>query len=92
MFTDMRDRLHNALLKLEERGQDVQRLEQRNAYLEGELKLQTQQRDFPYWAVMRHQVGSVPEADTDHSPRLAVRVIRRNGRNSGGANGYLACL
>jgi hypothetical protein len=41
-FADMRDRLHNALLKLELREQDVRRLEQRNAYLEGELKLQTQ--------------------------------------------------
>jgi hypothetical protein len=29
-------------LKLELREQDVQRLEQRNAYLEGELKLQAQ--------------------------------------------------
>jgi hypothetical protein len=41
-FVDMRDQLHNALLKLELREQDVQRLEQRNAYLEGELKLQAQ--------------------------------------------------
>jgi hypothetical protein len=41
-FADMRDRLHNALLKLEHREQDVQRLEQRNAYLEGELTLQAQ--------------------------------------------------
>jgi hypothetical protein len=38
----MRDQLHNGLLKLELREQDVQRLEQRNAYLEGELKLQAQ--------------------------------------------------
>ena len=30
-FVDMRDQLHNALLKLELREQDVQRLEQRNA-------------------------------------------------------------
>jgi hypothetical protein len=41
-FAGMRDRLHNALLKLELREQDVQRLEQRNAYLEGELKFQAQ--------------------------------------------------
>jgi hypothetical protein len=39
-FADMRDRLNNALLKLELREQDVKRLEQRNAYLESELKLQ----------------------------------------------------
>jgi hypothetical protein len=38
----MRDKLHNALLKLEIRDQDVARLEQRNAYLESELKLQGQ--------------------------------------------------
>jgi hypothetical protein len=38
----MRERLHSALLKLELREQDVARLEQRNAYLEGELKLQGQ--------------------------------------------------
>jgi hypothetical protein len=39
-FAGMRDRLHNALSKLERREQDVARLEARNAYLEGELKLQ----------------------------------------------------
>ena len=41
-FEAMRERLHNALLKLKLREQDVARLEQRNAYLEGELKLQGQ--------------------------------------------------
>jgi hypothetical protein len=41
-FEAMRERLHNALLRLELREQDVARLEQRNAYLEGELKLQGQ--------------------------------------------------
>jgi hypothetical protein len=41
-FVEMRDKLHNASLKLERREQDVARLEQRNAYLEGELKLQAQ--------------------------------------------------
>ena len=39
---EMCDKLHNALLKLELREQDVARLEQRNAYLEGESKLQGQ--------------------------------------------------
>jgi hypothetical protein len=39
----MRDKLHSALLKLELREQDVARLEQRNANLEAELKLQGQQ-------------------------------------------------
>jgi hypothetical protein len=38
----MHDRLHNALLKLERQEQDVKRLEARNAYFEGELKLQAQ--------------------------------------------------
>jgi hypothetical protein len=38
----MRDKLYNALLELELREQDVARLEQRNAYLERELKLQGQ--------------------------------------------------
>jgi hypothetical protein len=38
----MRERSRNALLKLELREQDVARLEQRNAYLAGELKLQGQ--------------------------------------------------
>jgi hypothetical protein len=42
MFEKMRRDLHDALLKLELRPQDVARLEQRNAYLEGELKLQAQ--------------------------------------------------
>jgi hypothetical protein len=41
-FVEMRDKLHNALLKLKLRDQDVARLEQRNAHLEGELKLQGQ--------------------------------------------------
>jgi hypothetical protein len=39
---EMRDNLHNALLRLEVQVQDLARLEQRNAYLEGELKLQHQ--------------------------------------------------
>jgi hypothetical protein len=38
VYEEMRDRLHNALLKLELRQQDVTRLEARNAYLEAELK------------------------------------------------------
>jgi hypothetical protein len=41
-FVEMRDKFHNALLELELREQDVERLEQRNAYLEHELKLQGQ--------------------------------------------------
>jgi hypothetical protein len=41
-LADMRGRLHNALLKLELREQNVQRRDQRNAYLEGERKLQVQ--------------------------------------------------
>jgi hypothetical protein len=36
----MRNNLHNALVKLNVREQDVARLETRNAYLESELKLQ----------------------------------------------------
>jgi hypothetical protein len=39
LFIKIRDDLHNALLKLELREQDVARLETRNAYLEGELTL-----------------------------------------------------
>jgi hypothetical protein len=39
-FKGMRDNLHNALVKLEVRDQDVARLETRNAYLKRELKLQ----------------------------------------------------
>ena len=42
IFVEMRDKLDSALLKLELRDQDVARREQRNAYLEGELKLQGQ--------------------------------------------------
>ena len=38
----MRERLHNALLKLELRDEVVARLEARNAYLEGELRLEHQ--------------------------------------------------
>jgi hypothetical protein len=42
MFESIRDKLHNASLKSELQEQDIARLEQRNAYLEGELKLQGQ--------------------------------------------------
>ncbi len=42
MSEKMRDDLLNALVKPELCEQDVQRLEQRNAYLEGELRLQAQ--------------------------------------------------
>src|ERR1700677_2252364 len=42
MIESMRDDLHSALLKLELREQDVARFGQRNAYLEGELRLQEQ--------------------------------------------------
>jgi hypothetical protein len=38
----LRDRLHNAFLKLEIQEGDVARLEARNAYLEGELRLEHQ--------------------------------------------------
>jgi hypothetical protein len=38
MLDRLRERLHNALSKLERREQDVARLTTRNAYLEGELK------------------------------------------------------
>jgi hypothetical protein len=41
-FKDTRNNLHNALVKLEVRDQDVARLEARNAHLERELKLQEQ--------------------------------------------------
>jgi hypothetical protein len=41
-FEALRKRLYDALLKLELRQQEVARLEQRNAYLEGELTLQGQ--------------------------------------------------
>jgi hypothetical protein len=40
MFEDMREKLHNASLKLKLREQEVTRLTTRNTYLEGELKLQ----------------------------------------------------
>ncbi|MDB5400068.1 MAG: hypothetical protein JWQ55_2086 [Rhodopila sp.] len=38
----MRDRLHNALLKIKLLTDTMQRFEQRNGYLEGELKIQEQ--------------------------------------------------
>ena len=42
MFENMPEKSRNALLKLELREQDVAQLRTRNAYLEGELKLQEQ--------------------------------------------------
>jgi hypothetical protein len=44
MVEEWREDLRSALLKLELREQDVARLEARNAYLEGELKLEQQHR------------------------------------------------
>jgi hypothetical protein len=41
-FEGMRDRLHNALLKIKLLTDTMQRFEQRNGYLEGELKIQEQ--------------------------------------------------
>jgi hypothetical protein len=65
MFTDMRDKLHNALLKLELREQDVQRLAQRNAYLEGELKLQEQHHtnSLKELITLRQQLAKRPRRD-----------------------------
>jgi hypothetical protein len=42
LFEGFRDGLHNALLKVERREQDVERLTKRNAYLEAELKREEQ--------------------------------------------------
>ena len=42
LFEGFRDGLHNALLKIERREQDVDRLEKRNAYLEAALKREEQ--------------------------------------------------
>jgi hypothetical protein len=53
MFEDMREKLRNALLKLERREQDVARFEARNTHLEGELKLQE-----------RHLTNSLREVGT----------------------------
>jgi hypothetical protein len=61
MFQDIRDKLRNALLRLELREEDVARLEQRNAYLEGELKLQE-----------RHHTNTLKEVITLRQ-RLAKR-------------------
>ncbi len=40
MFEDMRDRLHASELKVERQAETIKRLEQRNAFLETELKTQ----------------------------------------------------
>jgi hypothetical protein len=53
MFEKMRDDLRHVLLKLELAQEDVARLEQRNAYLEGELKL-----------LERHHTNSLKELIT----------------------------
>jgi hypothetical protein len=41
-YRDTLEKLHNAMMKLEMRDETIKRLETRNAYLEGELKLQEQ--------------------------------------------------
>jgi len=43
MFEDMRNKLHHALLQIELRDERLKEIEQRNAWLEGELKLQERQ-------------------------------------------------
>lgn len=42
LFEGVRERLHTALLKIERQGQEVERLETRNAYLEAELRREEQ--------------------------------------------------
>ena len=41
-YRETLEKLHNAMMKLERRDETIKRLEQRNAYLEGELRLQEQ--------------------------------------------------
>jgi hypothetical protein len=64
-FADLRDKLHNALLKLELREEDVQRLEERNAYLESELKLQEQHHTnrLKELTTLRQQLAQRPRRD-----------------------------
>jgi hypothetical protein len=54
--------LHNALLEIEVRDEDLKRLEQRNAYLEGELKLQEQHHTNALKAniVLKQQLAQKP--------------------------------
>jgi hypothetical protein len=66
MVETMRDDLHNALSKLELRNQDVERLEARNAYLEGELKLQAQHHTNALKAniVLKQQLAEMTQKPT----------------------------
>jgi hypothetical protein len=56
LFEGFRDGLHNALLKIERREQDVERLTKRNAYLEAELKRKERHHTCQY-PEMRRLVG-----------------------------------
>jgi len=69
-FTDMRDNLHKALVKLEVRDQDVARLETRNAYLEGELKLQE-----------RHHTNRLKEVITFRQQLAEKKPAKRRSRS-----------
>jgi hypothetical protein len=69
MVEEMRDRLYNALLELELREQDVERLAARNAYLEGELKLQ-----------MQHHTNALKDVVTLRQ-QLAEKPAKRRGRS-----------
>lgn len=62
----MRERLHNALLKLEIRDGEVARLETRNAYLEGELRLLGQHHTNALKAniVLKKQLAEITQKPT----------------------------
>jgi hypothetical protein len=70
MVETMRDDLYNALLKLEIRDGEVARLETRNAYLEGELRLQAQHHTNALKAniVLKQQLAEITRKPAKRRP------------------------
>jgi hypothetical protein len=66
----MREDLHNALSKLELRNQDVERLEARNVYLEGELRLEHQHHTNAIKAniVLKKQLAEITQKPAKRRP------------------------
>lgn len=79
-IADMRERLRNTLMKLDLREQDVTRLQERNTYLERELKTLKQHltKALKDNIVLKQQLARSP-AGRARADRLAVAVRKAAG-------------
>jgi hypothetical protein len=79
-IAEMRERLRNALLQLELRQQDVQRLEAHNAYLESELK----REERAHTNALKNNI--VLKKQLAEPPPSRARSPKRRGRQAGASD------